>query len=416
MTIQLEARGDLKIRRRRTPKVLLICDCGCGKQFLRYRNKIRPDRNFFSKQHFDAYVANEYLKGTCGSYLPIVKDFLEGYASLHYKDARWVRHSICPFFQFLSETSRESLRDVTPATITAFQEWAMQRNYRSAATETSALSTFFNWLIIEDHREDANPVVPPVHGKKKKPRVGKPYSDGELERIWDLLLARGNARLCAFAAIAQEAGLRISEICNLRLSDVDMRARTLFVGTPNKTERERYAFFSDKANTYLTKWLAERDSECGHDFLFHNRAGGRLLHKSIRDEFNRTLCMTYDGRRVNEDGLVSWSIHRMRHTMASTLINNGADAATTMAAGGWVSATSMIGYIEVDPEATLRGTAKRWPRSIRIRRRALVIGPSPLPSSWSRWARSWPFDNIACNRIPPPRPIQNFRLPCAGFG
>src|SRR6185437_12665746 len=108
-----------------------------------------------------------------------------------------------------------------------------------------------------------------------------------------------------------------------------------------KTDRERYAFFSDKTSTYLAQWLGERDLECGHDFLFHNRAGGRLLDESIRNDFKRALCMTYDGRRVNEDGLVSWSIHRMRHTMATTLINNGADAATAMAAGGWVSSTSM---------------------------------------------------------------------------
>jgi site-specific recombinase XerD len=124
---------------------------------------------------------------------------------------------------------------------------------------------------------------------------------------------------------------------------------------PNKTNCERWAFFSERTKRYYIEWMAERNPACGHDHVLHNTLGSKLQTQSLRTEFNRTLCKTYQGKRVNETGFDEWSTHRLRHSMASKLASAGADAATVMAAGGWRNCNVMSGYARVDANAVRRG-------------------------------------------------------------
>jgi integrase len=140
-------------------------------------------------------------------------------------------------------------------------------------------------MIVEGFYEGESPVIPAIHGKRKKARSGRPYSDAEMTEIRRLLEQRGNERLRAFFEIASESGMRNSEICRLRLEDVAIDTQTLNVGVPNKTMRERRAFFSDRASTRIREWLAVRKEACEHHFLFHNYLGGPLRRDTIQNEF-----------------------------------------------------------------------------------------------------------------------------------
>jgi site-specific recombinase XerD len=127
---------------------------------------------------------------------------------------------------------------------------------------------------------------------------------------------------------------------------------------PNKTSRERYALFSDNAKRCIEAWLEERNEDCGHDFLFHNSMGKPLTKQVLHHEFRRTVCKTYDGKVIHEDGLDSWSTHRLRHTMASDLVSGGADISSVMEAGGWRSYDCMAGYAQVDVERARKGSSR----------------------------------------------------------
>jgi integrase len=58
---------------------------------------------------------------------------------------------------------------------------------------------------------------------------------------------------------------------------------------------------------------------------------------------------------VNDTGLESFSIHRLRHTLASNLSSNGADVNTTMTCLGWVSPASIDGYTKLDESTKIHG-------------------------------------------------------------
>src|ERR1700722_7212055 len=113
--------GEKQPRRKRGRKVELTCACGCGTIFYRYRNKIRYNRNYFSRQHQASFERGEYLQEQCGPYLGLVTGYLEGAARQRYRNVRGVGNSISPFFRYLCAQCIGSIQEVEASTITAFQ-------------------------------------------------------------------------------------------------------------------------------------------------------------------------------------------------------------------------------------------------------------------------------------------------------
>jgi integrase len=306
-------------------------------------------------RHYGDYLHRKYLTKTSGVFLDIVVEYLEGFATLHYRKTQSARNALGPFFLFLNEEGVTSLEEVNPKTITAYLLWAEKTGRRDAKSKVTYLSTFFKWAFASGYRKSGNPVVPLIHRARPTKRAPRPLEDDELKTVWQLLHERGDARLRLAAAIAEEAGLRIGEICRLRLQDVDRKRQRLFIQLPTKGSEERWAFFSEKTLRYYDEWMKERDPECGHDRLLYNSKCAPFTTSSLGAAFTRVLCKTYRGRKVNDTGLDNWSTHRLRHTMATNLGRAGADVATVMAAGGWKTCESMFHYVRVDQEQARQG-------------------------------------------------------------
>jgi integrase len=184
---------------------------------------------FISSQHQGIYRMTKFVSESCGPFLSIANEYLGGFAFRHYRDLKTPRAALCTFFRFLRINGTRSIARVTPKTITRFLTWAEQEGqHRSAVYGISAISTFFSWMIAEGRYTSGNPVVGLIHNRIQRRSKPRPFEKEELELAWQLLQARGDVRLCFAAAVGLEAGLRISEICRLRLQDVDLKRKTLF--------------------------------------------------------------------------------------------------------------------------------------------------------------------------------------------
>ncbi len=205
------------------------------------------------------------------------------------------------------------------------------------------------------YRKAANPIISLIHKPRRRERLPRPFTREEQVLAWKYLMERGNERLRFAAAVAEESGLRIGEIARLRLQDIDLTGRRFFVRLPNKGMVERYALFSEKTIRFYKEWMAVRDPRCTHDQILHSK---RLHicnpHELIR-EFGAVMCKVYDREKRHDEGFEKWSGHRWRHTMASNLVKNGADAAVVMTAGGWKTFEAMAGYAAPDEERGRRG-------------------------------------------------------------
>jgi integrase len=331
------------------------CGCGCGENVQRCDSALSKDGlNFVDRAHVGNYNMQNTF-GQCGPFESIAKEYFNGFAQIHYRTPKKHLPCLLPLFWYLNEQGFTDLEDVGAPTITAFLNWGKTVGRKTAQYSPSTLSTFFNWMIAEGRRKEPNPVIPLIHKEPFKNRKPRPLDAIELELLWKLLAERGNARTRLAAAIAEEGGLRIGEVCNLRLSDIDMVQQRAFIRLPNKTNTERWAFFGGKTKAYFAEWMLERDPDCRHDHVLHNHLSDPMTTGTMTYEFNHILCKVYRGQKINEVGLDKWSFHRLRHTMASNLVAAGAGAATVMAAGGWKSHDAMAGYAKVDEDLARRG-------------------------------------------------------------
>ncbi|MGC1226254.1 MAG: site-specific integrase [Candidatus Sulfotelmatobacter sp.] len=312
------------------------------------RNK---EGNFASRQCFQRYRIRRYLAENCGVFKRLVEEYLDGAASIRYREIAAARVSIAPFFRYLDLSGISSVESVTPKTITDYILWSKKTRSRDVGIHITFISGFFKWAVAMGYREAGNPVINKLHCGKKTKKAPRPYSDEEMDRTWHYLNVRGNARLRFATAIGEEAGLRIREVCNLRLEDIDIERGQCVVRTPNKSSRARVAFFSEKTKFFYEEWMKERRGDVAHDHVLHGKLGQPSTPSSLRDEFNSVLCKSWHGKPANEIGFDTWSFHRLRHTMASRLAREGADAAVVMACGGWTTFTAMEYYAKVSSEA-----------------------------------------------------------------
>jgi integrase/recombinase XerC len=285
----------------------------------------------------------------------IGREYLGGFAALHYRDLYSVRKHLGHFFEFLNRECVNSLEAVTPPIVTQFLTWGANNGRLGITQSVSPISTFFKWAIAMEYRKSANPVIPLIHRKRQPKRLPRPLESEDMSLLGELLGERGNARLRLTAAIGEEGGPRIGEICRMRLEDVDELGQRIFIRLPNKTMTERWVFFGEKTKKYLKEWLAERDPDCGHNHLLHNTLGNVCTSQTLGQEFNRVLCKTNHGKKVNDTGFEKWSTHRLRHTMASNLLSGGATAATMMSALGHTTFEATCGYARPDEDVARRG-------------------------------------------------------------
>ncbi len=300
----------------------------------------KADRQYCSVEHERRYFAEVVFKEKAGPFVDVLSEYLEGVAKNNYKPSTWdgARTNLLNFCAFLQKKGVTELRNVRPRTITAYIRNERERGLRSD-NYLGHISTFFRWLESEEHVAHS-PVIPSVHKATRPSCAPRPLPDAEIEYYWTLLVADEDALLRAALAIGEECGLRIGEVCNLRLSDVNLEARTIFVRTPNKTDKPREVPCREKTVLYVTEWLSKRSPACATDHLFHTGRLTPYLASTLS-----TLFKSHLQQRAGSP--ISFSFHRLRHSWATRLINGGIEPAVLMELGGWQSWEAMKFYIKL---------------------------------------------------------------------
>ncbi len=237
-------------------------------------------------------------------------------------------------------------------------EIAKKVNPRSQARMISGLKSFFNYLIFEDYRQD-NPLE-----LIESPKIGRKLPDTlSTEEINVLIgaidLSRPHGeRNRAMIETLYGCGLRVSELINLKISDLFFDED--FIKVTGKGDKQRFVPISELNKKYINIYrqhvrIHQKIQKGQEDVLFLNR-NGKMLTRAMVFAIIRKLS-ELAGLKKNI------SPHTFRHSFASHLLQNGADLRAIQQMLGHESITTTEVYMHVDRSHLAEVVQKYHPRN-----------------------------------------------------
>lgn len=239
--------------------------------------------------------------------------------------------------------------DISPVKITeeALQQFiydtAAELNARSRARLISGLKSFFSYLMFENYRPDT-PVelieVPKI-GRKLPDTLSTKEIDDLIAAV-DLTKAEGH-RNKAILETLYSCGLRVSELINLKLSDLFFDEG--FIKVTGKGNKQRFVPIGSLTRKYITLYSSTSRNtltiQKGYeDTLFLNRRGKGLTRAMIFTIIKKLA------KEINLDKTIS--PHTFRHSFATHLLENGADLRSIQLMLGHESITTTEIYMHLD--------------------------------------------------------------------
>lgn len=219
--------------------------------------------------------------------------------------------SISLYSSILTQFSKFIKKDLLQCTTDDIRYFllSMQKKGNQDATTLNkkrALSTFYNFLVQENVIVK-NPVsvIKTAHRRKK---VFQPMDDLQIETMRDEPMP---IRDRAIIELFLSTGMRVGELCNMNIDDVDFDNRQCIV--LGKGNKERICYLNAKSIFYLRKYLKQRTDSNRALFVTLLHPYNRLKISGV-EIFLRKL-----GRKQN----IRIHPHKLRRTTATTAINRG---------------------------------------------------------------------------------------------
>jgi len=191
------------------------------------------------------------------------------------------------------------------------------RERRRPKTITCHLQTirlFFDYLINEEGRSMVNPITR-ISLRLPQP-LPRDLKDDQVRRLFAVIK---DLRDRAMFMLMLRCGLRVQEVAQLTVDALEYQRRQIFV-FKGKGGRDRVVYMSEDARSALLAYLEKRSSKAKGLFLVQ-KGPMRGTPLSVRGIQKR---IEYYARKSD----LNVSCHRLRHTMATQLLNADADLAT----------------------------------------------------------------------------------------
>lgn len=231
------------------------------------------------------------------------------------------KNDIEQFMSFLTQFEVTSSSQITHSLIRSWMVDLLD-NDQSASTvnrKLSALRTYFRFL----HREgfiQTNPVIK-VQAPKKEKRLPVIIEESAIENLLDRIdygEGFGGKRDKLIVEMFYQTGMRLSELINLKIDDVNFFSHTIKV--LGKRNKERIIPITKTFGSLILDYVIVKKSEGTDnksDFLFVTNKGDQLYPKFVYNLINNCLSQVATIEKK--------SPHVLRHTFATHLLNKGAE-------------------------------------------------------------------------------------------
>lgn len=169
------------------------------------------------------------------------------------------------------------------------------------------ISSFFSWLEEEDYLLKSP--MRRIHKIKTKQQVKETISDEAIEQLRDNCNCQ---RDLAIIDLLYSTGIRVGELVNLNISDIDFEARECVVF--GKGDKERRVYFDAKAKIHLQAYLSSRKDDNPALFVTLDAPFDRLKISGVEIRIRQL------GRKLSMEKIHP---HKFRRTMATRAIDKG---------------------------------------------------------------------------------------------
>jgi tyrosine recombinase XerC len=259
-----------------------------------------------------------------------------------------------------------SWKEVDRLALRSFLGWCQRRGLarRTIGRKLSAVRGFFRFLHLED-RLPANPARA-VRAPKMEKRLPGHLSRADVEGLFQVAEARAventlkGTRDLAILEFLYGSGVRLSELHGLDLGSLEREAKQMRV--KGKGRKERIVPLTRRALEALARYEPRRAEALmgkgkGKDprALFLNNRGGRLSRRSIQRVVRELMEAA-----AEDQGL---SVHSLRHSFATHLLDAGADLMAVKELLGHISLSTTQIYTHTSKERLKKVYKQAHPRS-----------------------------------------------------
>lgn len=266
--------------------------------------------------------------------------------------------------EFLSSEGLGSLEDVNDTLARYYIGFLSDKNYtnKTIARKISSARTLFEYMR-KNEIVNANPFKSVVIPKQEKKNPKFIY-ENEIESLFnhiDISTTMG-IRNMAILEVLYGCGLRVSELCELKMIDIDYSQNLILVH--GKGAKDRYVPMHRKVveaiknyERYARSELLLKSEDYTEDILFLNYKGTPLTSRGVRKILNKII------EDAGQSGNLNITPHTLRHSFATHLLNNGADLRSVQELLGHEHLSSTQIYTHVSKEKLKSEYMKKHPRS-----------------------------------------------------
>jgi integrase/recombinase XerD len=250
------------------------------------------EQNLLGKSYVEQYLRHKYRRNCKANTL------------------RQAATSLEQFLLFFANRGNSVLEQLSREDIEAFVEDMQDRGLKLTTVNTRLRNVyaFVRYLIIEYRGFDWGLMERKVKLKlpDRLPRAIDP------QHLDQLLAAIDGCRERALILLLLRSGMRIGELLNCKLEDIDLSEQKILIYQSDKTSVGRAVYYSTDAQQALLAWLRVRDT--GRQYLFYGQKDKPLSYEAARCIFKKCLQkadLQYSG----------YSLHCLRHSFATDLLN-----------------------------------------------------------------------------------------------
>jgi site-specific recombinase XerD len=218
--------------------------------------------------------------------------------------------SLEQFLLFFASRGNTVLEQLSREDIEAFVEDLQDRGLKLTTVNTRLRNVYaFIRFLIMEYKVVSWELMERKIKLKLPDRLPRAIDPQHLDQ---LLCAIDDCRDRALIMLLLRSGMRIGELLNCKLADIDLNEQKILIYQSDKTSVGRAVYYSTDAQQALLAWLRVRDAS--KQYLFYGQKDKPLCYEAARAIFQRCLQkadLQYSG----------YTLHCLRHTFATGLLN-----------------------------------------------------------------------------------------------